>query len=289
MKYTTTSPDLFQHLQMNAGIIVEEFNPETGEFNGILGATTGGVAFNAAPEFTDFGEDIDNIPANMLELKKQSSVAVTVTGTFVSVTAALAKQLIGAADSTAADGVVKIIPRKDLAKTDFKTVWFVGDYSDVNTGGNAGYLAVKVLNALSTGGFQMQTTDDGKGNFAFELTGHYTLDNQDKVPYEVYIKQGSSTPEPEADATLSSLAIGELILTPAFDADTAGYIASTTNTSDTVTAVASATGAAIAIRNGDDTVENGSAATWSEGNNTVTVTVTNGTVTKTYTVTVTKS
>ena len=42
------------------------------------------------------------------------------------------------------------------------------------------------------------------------------------------------------------------------------------------------------IKNGSTAVENGTSATWSEGENVLTVTVTNGSAVKTYTVTVTK-
>ncbi len=96
---------------------------------------------------------------------------------------------------------------------------------------------------------------------------------------------GSATP----DATLSALSIGNLTLSPTFDADTTTYTASTTNATNTVTATATDSGATIAITNGSTPVTNGTAATWTDGENTLTVTVTNGTESKTYTVTVTKS
>lgn len=44
----------------------------------------------------------------------------------------------------------------------------------------------------------------------------------------------------------------------------------------------------VTITNGTTPVENGSAATWQTGVNTLTIKVTNGGVSKTYTVTVTK-
>ena len=53
------------------------------------------------------------------------------------------------------------------------------------------------MNALNTGGFQIQSTDRGKGQFAFTFTGHYSLANQDVVPYEIYIKVGEDEPGPE--------------------------------------------------------------------------------------------
>lgn len=46
--------------------------------------------------------------------------------------------------------------------------------------------------------------------------------------------------------------------------------------------------AVVTIKNGDTAVENGSSATWSEGENILTITVTNGSAIKTYAVTVTK-
>lgn len=93
----------------------------------------------------------------------------------------------------------------------------------------------------------------------------------------------------KSDATLSSLSIGSLSLSPAFDKDTAAYTASTSNATNTITVASTDPNAAIEIKNGSTVVENGSSATWSSGENVVTVKVTNGSAEKTYTVTVTKS
>lgn len=69
----------------------------------ILGATSGGVNFVATPEFSDFGEDIDNAPVNVLELKRLDSWEVTMSGTFVTVDVNLAKTLVGIADIDTSD------------------------------------------------------------------------------------------------------------------------------------------------------------------------------------------
>ena len=90
------------------------------------------------------------------------------------------------------------------------------------------------------------------------------------------------------DASLSALTIGSLELTPAFTPAVTQYSATTTNATNTVTVTAKDEGATAVIKNGNTTVNSGSAATWSEGENVVTVTVTNGSATKTYTVNVTK-
>jgi hypothetical protein len=213
MKYTQFPANTFQKLQMNAGIFCRHFDPATGEITGILGATTGGGQFTASPEFSDFGEDIDNVPKNTMELKRQDDVAVTMSTTLVTIDADAAKLLIGAADIDENDET-HIVPRRDLALTDFSDLWWVGDYSHINNGTNAGYCAVHLRNALSTGGFQIQSTDKGKGNFALELTGHYSMENPDLMPYEVYIKQGSSaseTPEILLEKHSTNVAVGDTV------------------------------------------------------------------------------
>lgn len=190
MKYTQIPATAFQNIQLNAGILVNEFTPATGEIGRLLGATTGGVSFTDAPEFSDYGEDVDNAPKNMKELKKLTSHAVTMSGTFITIDAATAALLAGAADVDSQDAT-HIVPRNDLIDADFKDIWWVGDYSDVNTGENAGFVAIHLLNALNTGGFSIQSTDRGKGQFAFSFEGHYSMDAQDTVPYEIYIKGGT--------------------------------------------------------------------------------------------------
>lgn len=100
-----------------------------------------------------------------------------------------------------------------------------------------------------------------------------------------------TAPTPSDDATLSALSIGSLALSPAFASGTVTYTAETTNATNTVTAVPSDAGAEIEVLVNNRKIDNGSAATWQTGSNTVKVNVTaaDGTAKKTYTVTVTKS
>ena len=192
MKFTKIPSDAFQKLQINAGILTTDFTPSTGEIGaaGQIGATTGGVNFTATPTFTDFGEDIDNCPKNMKELKRQDMVEAKMSGTFVNADTKTAKMLCGAADIDTSD-TTKVVPRTDLKDSDFTDLWLVGDYSDKNGAKNGGFIAIHMLDALSTGGFQLKTADTAKGQFAFEFTAHYSIAEQDKVPYEIYIKAGT--------------------------------------------------------------------------------------------------
>lgn len=194
MKYTKIPTDTFKNLQLNAGVLLKSFDVETQTMaaDSIVGATSGGVSFTAVPSFIDFGEDIDNCPKNMKEMKKLDSWEAKMSGTFASVSKSLAKTLVGAADLSGS----KIAPRNDLADADFSDLWWVGDYSEVNedgtSTGKAGFIAIHLLNSLSTGGFSIQSSDKGKGQFEFEFTGHYSMEDQDKVPFEVYVQEGTA-------------------------------------------------------------------------------------------------
>lgn len=188
MKYTKIPETTFKNLQLNAGVLLSDFNPEdaTVANDNIIGATTGGVNFTAVPAFSDYGEDIDNCPKNMLELKKLDSWDINMSGTFVTVDADSAKNLVGAADASGN----KITPRNDVLKSDFVNLWWVGDYSDENGETDGGFVAIHMMNTLSTGGFAIQSNDNGKGNFAFTYTAHYSMDAQETVPFEVYVQAG---------------------------------------------------------------------------------------------------
>ena len=190
MKYTKIPETTFKNLQLNAGVLLSAFDPGTATVSdgSIIGATTGGVNFTATPTFSDYGEDIDNCPKNMKELKKLDSWEISLSGTYVTVDANAVKALVGAADVSGN----KITPRNDLKLTDFTDVWWVGDYSDQNGETNGGFVAIHMMNALSTGGFAIQSSDNGKGNFAFTYTAHYSISAPDTVPFEVYVKAGTA-------------------------------------------------------------------------------------------------
>lgn len=196
MKYTKIPENAFKELQLNAGVLLNDFDTTDGMTEeellaAMIGATSGGVNFTATPTYEDYGADIDNAPTNVKELKKLTGWEVKMSGSFITVTTSSATLMAGAADVDKAD-TTKITPRNDVADTDFKDIWWVGDYSDKNGATNGGFVAIHMLNSLSTGGFQIQSTNKGKGQFAFEFTGHYSINDQDKVPYEVFVKAGTA-------------------------------------------------------------------------------------------------
>lgn len=196
MRYTKTRETTFQELQLNAGVFLLAFTPDTGEYEpaNVLWATSGGASFSDTPTFSDKGEGIDNCPRNTKDLKTLDYHEVTMSGTALTVNHENVTKLMAAADVDKSDST-KFIPRNDLLDTDFTDLWWVGDYSDKNGETKGGYMAIHLMNALNIGGFQLQSTDRDKGQFAFNFMAHYSMSAQDTVPYEVYIKDGENEAE----------------------------------------------------------------------------------------------
>lgn len=194
MKFTQVPTDTFESLVLNAGILVDTFAPTTGVVGDILGATTGGIEFNSNPTYTDFGEDIDNVPANTKQLKRLQSFDPTMSGTFLTADTATVKSLLGAASIDTADAT-KIVPRSALLESDFADLWWVGDYSDKNedaeTAHKAGYIAIHLKNALNTSGFKISSSKDAKGTMGFEYHAHYDIADVSIPPFEIYVKAGT--------------------------------------------------------------------------------------------------
>lgn len=194
MKYTKVATDAFEKLTLNAGIICRSFNPETAEVTDIIAATSGGITFAENPTYTDFGEDVDNVPANTKQLLRITAYDPVISGTQLTLDDAAIADLIGGADigTESAAGVKKITPRSVLKPADFKDVWFIVDYSDINTGTDAGFVAIHLMNALNRTGFQLQTGKNSKGQDTFEYHGHYDITDDDQTPpFEVFIKKGT--------------------------------------------------------------------------------------------------
>lgn len=180
-KFTVIPQDTFSGLQLDAGVVLKKFNPTTGAApadEDIICATTGGITASCVPTYSDMGEDVDNCPTNMLELKHLDGWECKMSFTSLSTSPESIRLALGAADISAADG--KIIPRRDLKQSDFSDIWWVGDRAD------GGLVAIRLINALSTDGFSLQTTKNGKGQISVGLTGHVSISAQNVMPMEFY-------------------------------------------------------------------------------------------------------
>lgn len=179
-KFTVIPEGTFKGLQLDAGVLTKKFdpsNPMRPADADLICATTGGINPSCVPTYSDLGSDVDNVPVNMKELKHLDSWECKISTTSFGTTPELIKMALGCADI---DGETKIVPRADLKQTDFSDIWWVGDRAD------GGFVAIQLKNALSTGGFSLQTTKNGKGQIALEITGHVSINKQKEVPMVFY-------------------------------------------------------------------------------------------------------
>lgn len=256
-KFTVIPQNTFQGLQLDAGVLLRTFDPATAAAPAdadIICATTGGINVVCQPEFSDLGEDVDNVPANMKELRHLDSWTCSISTTSLGTSPALIKLALGCADIDGNDAT-KIVPRAELKQTDFSDIWWVGDRAD------GGMVAVRLLNALSTEGFSLQTTKNGKGQTAITITGHVSIDAQGTVPMVFY------SADPEGSITLSKHAV------TVEESGTVKLTAATNPSTATVTWASLDTGTA--------TVSNGTVTGVAAGTATITASITHDG--KTYT------
>lgn len=178
MKYSKISEDAFKQMQSDTGTLLKTFDPANPSLTkeNIITATTGGITITCVPTYSDWGEDIDNVPNNMKEFKHLDSWECTIETTALDISPEMLRLALGAAD---VDGN-KVTPRSFLKQTDFSDIWWAGD----KIGG--GFVACVIKNALSTGGLSLQTSKNEKGQLSITLTGHVSAENQDEMPMEFY-------------------------------------------------------------------------------------------------------
>ena len=142
--------------------------------------TTGKARFSYCNLFTpravQEGATPKYCPANTKELKHLDGWESKMSFTSIGTSPESIRLALGAADVSGS----KITPRRSLQQTDFSDLWWVGDRAD------GGMVAICLKNALSTGGFTLQTTKNGKGKVSVELTGHVSIQEQDTMPMEFY-------------------------------------------------------------------------------------------------------
>lgn len=190
-KFVKIPETAFDELQLDAGVLLKAFDIETASFENsdIVCATTGGVNASCIPTYSDFAEDVDNAPNNLMEFKHLDGWECKLSTTSLGTSAESIRLSLGAADIV--DN--KIIPRDKILLTDYRDLWLVGGKA------NGGMLAIRLINALSTGGFSLQTQKKGKGQTALEFTGHVSIKAQDIVPMEFYSTDGTTESEPSGE------------------------------------------------------------------------------------------
>lgn len=292
---TGLRPETFTNLQLNAGIFVTELDHsaittasalKTAIQNAIaagkiLGATVGDGSFQATPETRQ-------IEANGMRYPIKGSTVidswdVRLTGTMKEINASNMDLALMTADKSTSGDVTTITLHTDLVSADYMPdlIW-IGDTSD------GGLVLIDLKNVLNISGANMTFTDKGEGSLPFEFRAHCaTLAEMSSAPVTIKFFRGTDN---SSVTDLASLVISGVTLSPAFSADTTLYEATTTSASNTVTATAADSGAAVALSVNNTSKSSGASISWESGSNTVVATVTkSGAPTKVYKVFVTKS
>lgn len=179
--YKKIPKTLFDEIITDVGVLLKSFNPENPgalRLEDIITATSGGIKLDIKPTYSDMFDDVDNAPSNTKQGKHLDGTDVTLATTILSYKPDNVKLAIGAATITGN----KISPKVDLKPDDFEDeIWWVCDKA------NGGFVAACLKNVLSTDGFSISTTKNGKGSSSVTLMAHYDLENPDEVPVDFYV------------------------------------------------------------------------------------------------------
>lgn len=189
-KAARVSADFANNVQVQAGIIVSSFDitdPVAPADSDILCATTGDFSITCTPDTEDWFSDVNNVPNNSMEGKRITGWNCELSVTCLEITEDTLLWALGAAD-VGDDGGVH--PRDQYRIADFKSIYWMGDMVDEDK-----LLVIAMDNTVSTGGVDLSTGKNSKGQLALTLTPHASLADQTKIPMGFYIleKEGEGS------------------------------------------------------------------------------------------------
>lgn len=198
MEYTQLPTKPIKSISFDAGIILSEFDPKTGEVNreNILFATTGGSQFNPNLTTVDLFEDVDNAKTGTMQGFMITGCDPHLTTTVLTVGEKNIKNIIANSkmtdEETAPEGmeVHKVTMTDGLVDEEsFFDLWVVTNYGTMTAKSGEkqnGFFVIHMKNCLNTTGFQQQTTKDGKVQYSVDFKAFYDSENIQEVPYEIY-------------------------------------------------------------------------------------------------------
>ena len=178
-KFNVIPETAFNDLILGAGILLKNFNPNTGGFTfaDIVCATSGGVKTACTPKFIDLADGAENIRPGLAKFKMVDSWDASMTFTSLNAAVEGLRLALGPADL---DGDYKVTLAVNTYITDYlKDIWWVG------ARGDDGIVAMQLKNALSENGLEISTEDNGKGRHKVTLKSQRIMGDKD-VPMEFY-------------------------------------------------------------------------------------------------------
>lgn len=187
--------DTFQKIQLNAGIMLKNFDyssatdaaslatlisTEKGksDSSSLMGATRGGGTFTCTPE-------VRNIEADGLRNAFVGSTIfdgweIKLSTTLLEITPGNFKTALPGAAVADASKKHTVTLTNNVADADYiKNLVWIGDV------GNGGYMIIDLKNALNTAGITMTYTDKGEGTLPVEFIAHASELNDENMPFTI--------------------------------------------------------------------------------------------------------
>ena len=180
--------DTPKHLQMDAGAFLKNYDVTndtwaTAKETKLLGATAGGGSFSAVPTIRRV--ELDGVKGAVKGTEAIDEWVVTLTANVKEITADAIKLALAAADASDASApanYTKITARNDIKNADYlDNLTWVGRLSGSNDP-----VIIVVKNALATNGLTISFADKSEGLIPVTITGHYTADDLETPPFEIY-------------------------------------------------------------------------------------------------------
>ena len=191
---TALRSETFENLQLNAGIVLVDFDYTTitdanalktaivsavNEGTKILGATRGGGSFVVTRQIRE--PDVDGRRYSFKGGRFVDSADARLSTTLVEITPGNIKRVLGNATETKTGKKTVVKMHTQIQDADYlpNIVW-VGDLADGRM------VAITLLNALNVADFTLTYTDKGEGTLAAEFHAHQArVEDYDEAPFEI--------------------------------------------------------------------------------------------------------
>lgn len=192
-KFTGFTTKTAERLLLDAGAFYKNYDVATDTVESaatkLIGATQGGGSFTVTPTIRSI--ECDGVAGEVKGLKTIDTVAVSMVLNVLEVTPDTLKLALGTGrsevSSSPSGGYKKVTMDNIIADGDYlENITWIGRISGQN---NPCIIVVK--NALSTNGLALTFADAANGVIPITITGHYTADDMETVPFEIYYPESA--------------------------------------------------------------------------------------------------
>lgn len=183
-----------EHLLLGAGAFFKNFivGQDTYESaraaNKLIGATQGGGEFKAIAEIRQI--EIDGVAGRIKGGETLDSWETSLAINLIETTEETIKLALGAAEI---DSITNSMYHIVKGKSEIEDIDYIDNVTYIGTiSGSGEPVIIQVLNALSTDGLDIKTEDKKEAVIAVTVYGHYTEDDLDRPPFDIfYPKKGN--------------------------------------------------------------------------------------------------